>query len=77
MQEQFPKAVTCAMPAQTIAARAGWQAIRRCLRPTFIALNDVINFPVPVWGFTPSPILELDWVPTEMAVATRLVVDVP
>ncbi len=76
MQEQFPKAVTCAMPAQTIAARAG-SGDCICLRPTFIALNDVINFPVPVWGFTPSPILELDWVPTEMAVATRLVVDVP
>lgn len=76
-QKQFSKAVTCAMPTQTIAARARRQTIVRCLRPALIALNDVVHFPVPIGGLAPTAVLKLDWVATKMAVPTCLVVNFP
>src|SRR5271169_4493643 len=76
-QKQFAKAVTCAMPTQTIAARACWQAILRFLRPTFIALNNVVYFPVSIWSFAPTAILKLDWVAAKMAVPACFVVNFP
>jgi hypothetical protein len=74
-QKQFANTITRAVPSQPIAARARWQAILGCLRPAFIALDNVVHFPVSVWRFAPTAIRKLDWVAAKMAVPTCLVVN--
>ena len=40
------------------------------LRPAFVALDDVVYFPVTLGRLTPAAILKRDWITAEMAVSS-------
>lgn len=65
------------MPAQSIAAHARGQTVLRRLRPALTLLNNVVCFPMAVWSVRPAAILELYRIAAKVAVAARLVENLP
>jgi hypothetical protein len=63
------------MPPQSIASGAGRETILGAAKAAFVALDHMVNLPVPVRMLNPTAVLENDWVAAKVAMPTRFIED--
>src|SRR5579863_2880403 len=74
--QELTQRLSCSMPAQTIALRAGRKAVVCGSAAAFPALNNVVDFPVAAsLAFGPALPLKFDRVPAKVTVPVGLIKD--